>query len=193
MPWAVLIPAAFAILRFVTKRYVFSALTTLSCAALAMPRDPLIGAALILSAAGDWFMAHRNSDERRFILGIGFFAAAHLVFLAGAAARVRTVAGPLIAMAVLAVFYGLYLTRYILPKVDGGLRLPVAVYACVSLAGFTLSLMTADALYAAGIGLLLFSDTMIAQGEFARVRGASLLVLPTYYLHQILVVLSAWL
>ena len=66
MPYLLLlIPAALAILRLTTRKYPFSALTTLACAALiaVYGRAPAIGlaaAALAVSAAGDWFLAHHR-------------------------------------------------------------------------------------------------------------------------------------
>lgn len=61
----------------------------------------------------------------------------------------------------------------------------------ISVVGFTLSLMTGDLRYAAAIALLLFSDTMIAEADFAGNRRADILVLPTYYLCHIMVAASA--
>ena len=57
MAWLIVIPAVFAILRLVTRKYAFSALTTLSCAALVAARAPVMAAALAVSAVGDFFIA----------------------------------------------------------------------------------------------------------------------------------------
>ena len=51
--------------------------------------------------------------------------------------------------------------------------------------------MTGDVIYACALALLLFSDTMIAEADFAGNPRADRLVLPTYYLCHILVALSA--
>ena len=79
MPYLLLlIPAALAILRLTTRKYPFSALTTLACAALiaVYGRAPAIGlaaAALAVSAAGDWFLAHNRGRETFYALGVGGF------------------------------------------------------------------------------------------------------------------------
>jgi uncharacterized membrane protein YhhN len=41
--------------------------------------------------------------------------------------------------------------------------------------------------YVVGIGLLVFSDTLIALSDFMKVRGVAFLILPTYYLAQVVV------
>ena len=70
----ILIPIAFALLRHFTKKYIFSALTTLSCAAIALPYTPIMSAALFVSFIGDYFMAHKGKSEIKYLLGIaGFF------------------------------------------------------------------------------------------------------------------------
>ena len=51
--------------------------------------------------------------------------------------------------------------------------------------------MTGSACYAVGIGLLLFSDTMIAENDFLGNHRVAALILPAYYLCHILVALSA--
>ena len=186
-----LIPLAFAILRGVTRQYVFSALTTLSCAALAAPRAPLMAAALAVSALGDWFMAHKGANQRLYRMGILFFLLAHILFIVYALTRARLRPLPLVLGAALAVGYALYLRGRVLPRVPALLKLPAALYTAVSVLGFTAALMTGDAAYIAGIGLLLFSDTMIAENDFLHHRACGALILPTYYLCQMLAVLSA--
>jgi len=45
-------------------------------------------------------------------------------------------------------------------------------------------------LYVLGIGLVLFSDTIIALREFAKFKELDFLILPTYYLAQISITAS---
>ena len=48
-------------------------------------------------------------------------------------------------------------------------------------------------LFAGGIGLLLFSDTLISLREFWNWSRGSAWILPTYYLSQLLVTATVWL
>ncbi|MBE5808405.1 MAG: hypothetical protein E7317_08710 [Clostridiales bacterium] len=191
MPYALLsIPLFCALMRLFTRKYVFSALTTLSCAALVIVRAPVMAAALAVSAAGDWFMGHKGDNEGLYRMGILCFLLAHVIFIAYALTRVKTVAVPLAVGAALAAGYAVYLGTRVFGCVPALLKIPVAAYSVISLIGFTCALMTKDPLYAIGIGLLLFSDTMIAEHDFVGNTSAGLLILPTYYLCQMLVALS---
>ena len=190
MPYLLLlIPAALAILRLTTRKYPFSALTTLACAALiaVYGRAPAIGlaaAALAVSAAGDWFLAHHRGRETFYALGVGGFLVGHALLIAFAAHRAAP--SPM-------ALYAAYLTQIVLPGMPKMLRLPAVLYTLVSVAGFTVALTSGDAVYASAIALLLFSDTMIAAADFAGRKELSFLILPTYYLCHILIALSAML
>lgn len=202
----ILIPVAFALLRMFTGRYVFSALTTLACAAIALPTAPVMAAALFASFAGDWFMAHKGSNEKLYLGGIAGFFVGHALFIAHALMKVTfaihaalilgrdvqplPIRGSLIAGATLAVAIAVYLART-MKKVPRMLRIPVALYALISVVGLTCALATGDVLYSAGIASLLFSDLMIAESDFACNPKTGWLILPTYYLCHILVALSA--
>ena len=189
MMW-IWIPIVFAILRMATGKYVFSALTTLSCAALVIRTSPLAGAALIVSALGDWFMAHKGSREDLYIMGIVGFFAAHILWVIYGLRRVETLTIPLAVGALMSAFYAWYLTQRALPKIPKGLKLPVALYSVISLVAYTCAMTTGNIWYALGICLLLFSDTMIAEHDFVGNQAAGILILPTYYLCQILVAVS---
>ena len=192
MPYVLLlIPAAFAMLRLITSKYIFSALTTLSCAALALPRAPWIGVALIVSAAGDWFMAHKGAHQNLYRIGILLFLAGHLLFLVHSLTHARRWTPALIAGAALAIVYAVYLRGRVLPRVPKLLRVPAIAYTVISVVSFSGAAATGNALYIIGLGLLLFSDTLIAEHDFLRVHAAGAGILPTYYLCQILVALSA--
>lgn len=178
-------------LRMMTRKYIFSALTTLSCAALAAPHSILLAAALAVSAIGDYFMCHRNGRDEVYRLGIAGFFFGHILFIAFALSRARFSILPFVIGILLAAFYAVYLVKRILPRVPKLLRLPAALYTIISVIGFTCAMMTGCAVYIIGIFMLLFSDTMIAEHDFAGSQPAGILVLPTYYLCHILVTLSA--
>lgn len=196
------VPVAFALLRLLTRKYVFSALTTLSCAALALVpalkagtvpewRSLILPTALVVSAVGDYFMAHKGGRPEIYQLGIAGFLLAHVLFIVHSCAQWRPSGGILLVGIALFAVYGVYLALRALPGIPGALKLPAALYALVSVAGFALSLMTGDPLYILGLALLMFSDTMIAEHDFVGTRWAGALILPTYYLSQLFVALSA--
>ena len=191
MAWLIVIPAVFAILRLVTRKYAFSALTTLSCAALVAARAPVMAAALAVSAVGDYFMAHKGNRESVYALGIAGFFVGHALFIAQAVSAARPRAIHWVVLALLAALYGAYFLLRAMPRMPKSLRLPGALYTAISVAGFACALMTGSACYAVGIGLLLFSDTMIAENDFLGNHQVAALILPAYYLCHILVALSA--
>ena len=199
MPYLLLlIPAALAILRLTTRKYPFSALTTLACAALIAvygraPASGLAAAALAISAAGDWCLAHHRGRETFYALGVGGFLVGHALLIAFAAHRAAPSPMALVAGGLLLALYAAYLTQIVLPGMPKMLRLPAVLYTLVSVAGFTVALTSGDAVYASAIALLLFSDTMIAAADFAGRKELSFLILPTYYLCHILIALSAML
>lgn len=203
----ILIPCIFALLRLFTKKYIFSALTTLACAAIALPDAPVMAAALFVSFIGDYFMAHKGKNEVRYLLGIAGFFLGHVIFIAHAmlyilfaaheafildtASRTLFFQEGLITGAVLAIWFTPYLLLRVIRKVPKLLRIPVALYTFISIAGLAAAVMTGNWIYMLGIAMLLFSDTMIAESDFAGNRKVSRLILPTYYLCHVLVALSA--
>ena len=193
--WLFLLPLVCAVLRLATRRYVFSALTTLSCAALIvlsgqLPTSPFLFAGLLFSVAGDWFLAHTKGKSTLYACGVGGFLVGHLLFIAHAAQKMQFSAMALAITAVLAIGYGVYMVRRVLPGTPDLLKVPLALYALASLAGLCCAMMTGNPLYVAGIALLVFSDTMIAEDDFAGNHRAKFLILPTYYLCHLLITLS---
>lgn len=196
----ILIPIAFALLRHFTKKYIFSALTTLSCAAIALPYAPVMAAALFVSFIGDYFMAHKGKNEVKYLLGIAGFFLGHIVFIAHAMLYIPASTFPefephihkgLITGAALVLCFTPYLLLRVIKRVPKLLQIPVVLYTLISIAGLACAVMTGDWIYILGIAMLLFSDTMIAESDFVGNRKVSPLILPTYYLCHILVVLSA--
>jgi|GEM_PF-1480825 len=195
-----LVPLSFALMRLVTRRYVFSALVSLACAVIVLfsgvkAGGQLLALGLLLSVAGDYLLAHQRGRSNRFLLGVAFFGLAHVAFILDAARRwtFRPLAAGLIA--VLAALYTVYLTRSVLPGQPASMKGALAGYALVSLLGlfFALSLDAPPperVPYALGIACILFSDTMIGEANFAGHARAKALILPTYYLCHILIAAS---
>ncbi len=196
MLFLLMIPLVFALLRLLMRKHCFSTLTTVSAGIIALtnytsPAAVLIACALFVSAIGDYFMAHRNGDDRIYALGIGGFFVGHALFIASSATRLKFDSMAMVVGLLLFGLYAAFLKLHIMSKLPETLKLPAIAYTMISVLGFTFSLMTADMCYALSIALLLFSDTMIAEADFAGNRRANLLVLPTYYLCHILACASA--
>lgn len=195
-----LLPAACAVLRLTTGRYVFSALTSLCCAAVIAGAGMdggggLVIAGLLISVAGDWLLAHPKRVGNAFLLGVACFAVGHVLFAIYAARRFRFSPWAAALVALLAAGYAVYLRRSVLPGQPAAMRVALPGYALVSLCGlfFALSMGAPGperALYTLGIACILFSDTMIAEAEFALHPWARPWILPTYYLCHILIAAS---
>lgn len=187
----ILIPIAFALLRQFKKKYIFSALTTLSCAAIVLLNAPVMAAALFVSFIGDYFMAHKGKSEIKYLLGIAGFFLGHVIFIVNALLSALNVHAGLITGAVVALWFTPYLLLRVIKQVPKLLQIPVILYTFISIAGLACAVMTGDILYILGIAMLLFSDTMIAESDFVGNPKTGWLILPTYYLCHILVALSA--
>jgi uncharacterized membrane protein YhhN len=157
----------------------------------------LLGAALAISAVGDLFLGVRRmgalSGESLFMLGLGAFLVAHLVYIflfRGYGAFKRGPAGAFRKVAIGAIVLAVVSLLLLLWNSLGPLRIPVVVYALV-LAGMAIAanLAELDRPWAA-IGALLFvgSDAMIAISKFrAPFAGSETLIWTTYYLAQLLI------
>ena len=197
--WLIL-PLSFALMRLATRRYAFSALVTLSCAGIVLIAGlensaSLVVLGLLLSVVGDWFMAHQERDGLNFLRGVFGFSLAHVAFIAFAVQRFAFSAAALCVALALAAGYMVYLKKRVWPGLDGFLRGALATYALISVAGLFCALcmdapQPEKALYIAGIASILFSDTMIAEAEFAHHARAAWLILPTYYLCHMLIAAS---
>ena len=186
----ILIPIVFALMQLKTNKYIFSALTTLSCAAIALMNSPIAFLALFVSFIGDYFMAHKGQKEWMYLLGIAGFFLAHVVFIAHALLRAVNPRAGLFTGAILATGFAPYLLLRVIRTVPKLLKIPVVLYTLISIVGLACAVMTGNTLYILGIAMLLFSDTMIAESDFVGNRSVSRLILPTYYLCHILVALS---
>ena len=201
-----LLPLAMALLRLATGKYVFSALVSLSCALIAIifggwlipaGRDYLLAAGLVVSVMGDYLLAHQKRKPMRFIAGVALFGAAHVILIAYALCAFRFRPLALGFIVVLAALYAVYLKKRVLPGQPGAMKIALPCYALVSLAGLFCALCVSEAtarqrlLYILGIACIVFSDTMIAEADFAHNKKAGKLILPTYYLCHILLAASA--
>lgn len=153
----------------------------------------LIIAAFVFSVIGDWFLSTRSGDTGRFIWGICFFFLAHLAYLGYSLCHGRP--AWLFTSFVLAgylTFYVLLLYPAISDKALGVASLLYLFISCISLGGAVgtrLPLRSKNILIL-GIGLILFSDTIIAFKEFVKYKDLNFLILPTYYLAQMSVAVS---
>lgn len=199
---ALLVPVAAMVLGLKTKKFAWNCVLTLSCAAIValtgrgMTVVPLI-AALGLSIIGDFFMAHKKGRTMWYIGGISGFLLAHIAFIWYAAGRFAGNMRIYLAGAALIFMLGYYLKTMVLPKLkERPMQIAVSLYALIS----GVSVIAAAAmhapeferlLFAVGIAMIAFSDTMIAQTDFVGSKECSVYIMPAYYLCHILVAASA--
>lgn len=151
----------------------------------------LILVAFMLSIGGDWFLSHRQGEMARFIYGIALFFLAHVGYLLYALRQGK------IHLRTLAVVLPVYLVFYfgwLLPAIDSfSLTTAVLLYlviSCLSLsaaAGMVRLPRSAKLFFIAGIGMIVFSDTLIALREFLSWGNWAFLILPTYYLSHLFI------
>lgn len=192
-----LLPCALACVRLISKKYIYSALTTASCLLIALisgaPGWIWVAAGFALSIAGDFFMNRKNG----FLFGIMGFFCAHVCFLGYA---IRAFGEFSMFCAILALLlcagYAAFLALRVYPRET---RLPInialSLYMLISVSVFTLSLCARpfgapEAAFSAGIFMIMFSDTLIGLGMYEKTKWSAKWVLPTYYLCHILIALS---
>lgn len=141
----------------------------------------LLIAALVLSAAGDAFLAYRG--ERAFLGGLASFLAAHLAFVAlfatadsGAMLPLAVAVGVIAAMAAFVAVMG----WLIVPAAGRALRLPVVAYMAAILAMGVAAALNADLVVLAGAILFIASDAALGAGRF--VIAADHRLLPAVHL-----------
>jgi uncharacterized membrane protein YhhN len=162
-------------------------------AAIGFRVDVLLGGALALSAVGDFFLGVRRwgrlEGESLFLIGLGSFLIAHLVYVA-MFRRYRMdlrKLGPARVLGVIAIVLALGAVLGMLRASLGNLLIPVVVYAVV-LCVMGISAMLADlGTPLAAIGALLFiaSDAMLAVSKFrGPYLGSVQLIWTSYYVAQ---------
>lgn len=182
--------------------YAFKPLTTLLIVAMVWRHggaaEPgyrrAIAVGLLLSTCGDVFLMLPGDW---FVFGLGAFLCAHVAYLLALVRRARPFASawPYLAYAVLA---GAVLS-VVWPHLPGELRIPVIVYVAVLAAmaaqaavAWRLRPVRATALAALGGAFFVASDATLAIDRFAAPFGAaSLAVLATYWIAQVLIACSA--
>jgi uncharacterized membrane protein YhhN len=176
---------------------IFKVLSILLLAVLGFRVDGLLGGALALSSLGDFLLGVRRlgslDGESLFLLGLGSFLIAHLVYIAlfrKYQALIWWKPSPARLWGVLAILVALGSVLGILRQSLGSMLIPVVVYSLV-LSGMGISAMLADlGNPLAGSGALLFiaSDAMIAINKFrGPFAGNDQLIWITYYSAQFLI------
>lgn len=162
-------------------------------ALLSNPNGALLGwllvAALVLSVAGDVFLALRD-EQRWFVYGLGSFLLAHLAYIALFAVVIvsfghRIVPWQVIALGLVAAFAAIMFAT--LRAKLGDMAVPVAVYmlVIVVMAGGALLVPATSPWIAVGALLFVASDGMIAIARFGTpFAGVHQLIWITYYLAQ---------
>ena len=149
-----------------------------------------LGAALVFSLAGDWFLLQAGG----FIPGLVCFLVAHLCYIALFRGGVRWFPSRKALAATLAIAALMYATLF--PNLGPVLKVAVAAYAVVIalMAGQAIGRATVvrdkDAVgVAAGACFFMLSDSLLAINKFAMpIPLAPLWVLATYYVAQLLIV-----
>jgi hypothetical protein len=184
-----------SVLALETGQLVWKLTVPIACAAALIgqgPRDrrhwrtigPVV-LAFAFAAVGDAFLSTRAGRVSWFIAGIAAYFVSHLGYLAYAL-RLGRLHWPTLALAASAflAYTGLKLGAQV---PEPTLRAAVVAYglvSCVSLAAAVGLRQPAlsKGLFIVGIGLLVFSDTLISFNEFLRYRAWNGWILPTYYL-----------
>jgi uncharacterized membrane protein YhhN len=150
-------------------------------------------AALLISIGGDWFMSHIGSVPIRFLYGVCLFFIAHLGFLYFCLKNGRInlyVLLPVLA-GYLVFFFVVLLPALSIPILFVSILAYVLV-SCFSLAAATgLRFSSATRwVFSLGIGLLVFSDTIIALRSFVRITNLGFLVLPAYFASHVFITMA---
>jgi uncharacterized membrane protein YhhN len=153
---------------------------------VALGRDSLwVVAALVFSAAGDYFLSNKAGQAIFFVIGIGLYLLAHLGYLGFAWANGRLNRKVFAIALLLYLPYGLFLLR---PAIaDALLFCAVLAYLLISCLVFAVACglrmaQPGKGLYQLGIGLIVLSDSIISFSEFLHFQSLDGLILPTYYL-----------
>lgn len=155
----------------------------------------LLIAALLLSAAGDAFLAY--DGDRAFMAGLGSFLAAHIAYIAlFLVIGGEPLAGWRIAAALLLALFAAGFLAWLWNKVPAELRIPVAVYATAILGMGLASLTVSNPMVTLGAVMFIASDAFLASGKFALAENSpkrglfAYAVWGLYYAAQVLLTLS---
>ena len=175
-------------------------LSILLLAVIGFRIDRLLGAALAISSVGDFLLGVRQlgtlDGEKLFLLGLGSFLLAHLVYIA--MFRKYRLSdwwkpGPVRWLEIVTILVAVGSMLAILRNSLGPMIVPVVLYSLV-LCSMGVSAMLADLgspLAAFGALLFISSDAMLAVGRFrGTFPGHNQLIWITYYAAQILILLG---
>lgn len=149
--------------------------------------------AFAMSMVGDYFLSSRRGHAHYFEAGIAAFFFAHLGYL-----RYALLNGRLhrLTLAVLLIGFGSYFVSQLSPVIHGrALWVSVLLYLLISCVGLAAAVglkspALAKLIYVSGLGLVVFSDTVISFNEFLHYRGLNAWILPTYYLAHLAITAS---
>ena len=158
----------------------------------------LLAGALALSALGDAFLSREG--EKAFLSGLASFLAAHLLYVvlflhAGGGAEVLF-STPRLLLALVIIVLALGMLAVLWPRVETGLRVPIAVYVVAILAMGLAALTLADWRIIVGAVLFIASDALLATERFLLGPSKSLrfwmlhAVWAFYYVAQALIALG---
>lgn len=149
--------------------------------------------AFAFAALGDYFLSTRRGSTDRFVLGIAAYFVAHLGYIAYALANGRV---HWITLLSAVGGFGTYFAWFLRPAIPNPVLLSAVLayllISCASLAAAAGYRRNGPArrAFLAGIGLIVFSDTLISLHEFLRQGSFNALILPTYYAALILIAFS---
>lgn len=155
----------------------------------------LLTVALVLCAAGDFFLAIEDRGPHYFEAGLGAFLQGHLVYVALFLSMPAAEDALPFALLVVVGAGILAIAGYMAPRLwraAGPLRIPVMVYIAAILAMGIAALTTGSALVVAGAVSFIVSDTILASERFLLKEGvakqfAGPAVWITYYAAQVLI------
>ena len=153
-----------------------------------------IPAAFFLSIIGDLFLHYDEGRAPLFVSGVAAYLLAHLSYI-GFTLRKGRVKGWLLIL--LAVAFILYFIFLLVPGIDStAVKVAVLLYILVSCLSVSAAAAmpledgmdrTGRILVTAGISSLLFSDFLLSLHDFVGISTGYFLMLPTFYLSQVLV------
>lgn len=195
-----LVPLGLFVLKCLRSKYIYSPLITLSCMLIALISGAharmFMCAAFVFSVIGDFFLTHKGISKDSYLYGIGGFFLAHAGFLIYALMNAKIRPFSVWLAFVLMLPYGIYLIRKLIPALPSlPMQVAVTAYMLISIFVFSCAFsMTGAALkklsFIIGIGMILFSDTLISLSDFLGYRKWDRFILPAYYLCHILVSFS---
>jgi hypothetical protein len=193
-----LLPLVLGFFAVKTDFYPLKALVTLSCMGIIILFCRLTGfednsyrlilTAFLFSIGGDYFLSHKAGPRGErplwFVYGIGLFFVAHLFYLVYISGAAVFSIVPLLLLLVPFLVY--FFTRINLRLNEMSLKIAVFLYLIISCFSLTLAIgIQTDGwskfFFISGIGLIVFSDTCIAETEFAGQNSWRKMILPTYY------------